>query len=69
MGTVISRLNLLQLDISHSINGLKTKRSISGGLCALLQYNFPTLQVLILSDCGLNPDDLSSLAQASAEGR
>ena len=67
--TIISRLNLVKLDISHSTKGMKTMRSISGGLCALLHYDFPTLQVLILSDCGLSPDDLSSLAQASAEGR
>ena len=35
----------------------------------LLRYSFPSLNSLILSSCGLNSQDLCSLAQASVEGR
>ena len=51
-----------KLDISHS-------SGISGTLYTFLCHSFPSLEALILSDCGLNSDDLSSLAQASVEGR
>ena len=79
--TAISSLTLVKLDISQSTKttgvirfGRKSKStksvcSISGGLCGLLHHNFPSLQALVLSDCGLIADDLSSLAQASAEVR
>ena len=79
--TAISSLNLVKLDISHSTKttgvirfGRKSKStksvcSISGGLCGLLHHNFPSPQALVLSDCDLIADDLSSLAQASAEAR
>ena len=50
------------LDISHS-------SGISGTLSTLLCHTFPSLETLILSDCGLNSEDLTSLAQASVEGR
>ena len=51
-----------KLDISHS-------SGISGALSILLCHSFPLLETLILSDCGLNSDDLSNLAQADVEGR
>ena len=51
-----------KLDISHS-------SSISGALSTLLCHSLPSLETLILSGCGLNSDDLSSLAQADMEGR
>ena len=51
-----------KLDISHG-------SGISGSLSILLCHSFPSLETLILSDCGLNSDDLSSLAQAGVEGR
>ena len=47
-----------QLDISHS-------SAITGTLSTLLCHNFPFLQTLLLNDCGLNSDDLKSLAEAS----
>ena len=53
--------NVSKLDISHS-------SGISGTLSTFLCHSFPSLETLILSDCGLNSDDLTSLAQASVEG-
>ena len=50
------------LDISHS-------SGITGNLSVLLRHSFPSLNTLILSDCGLNSQDLCSLAQASVDGR
>ena len=49
----VSKLN--KLDISHS-------SGISGNLSVLLRQSFPSLNSLILSDCGLNSQDLCSLA-------
>ena len=42
---------------------------MSGTLSILLCHSFPSLNTLILSDCGLNSLDLNSLAKASAKGR
>ena len=56
----IHRLHVL--DISHS-------SGITGVLAILLCHSFPSLNNLILCDCGLNSQDLCSLAQASIEGR
>ena len=53
---------LKKLDISHSTG-------MSGTLSILLCHSFPSLDTLILSDCGLNLLDLNSLANASAKGR
>ena len=53
---------LKKLDISHS-------SGITGTLSILLCHSFPSLNTLILSDCGLNPQDLNSLAKSSAKGR
>ena len=53
---------LRKLDISHS-SGMSETLSI------LLCHSFPSLNTLILSDCGLNSLDLNSLAKGSAKGR
>ena len=51
-----------KLDISHNSH-------ISGKLIILVDHRFPSLNALILSDCGLNSRDLKSLAQASANSK
>ena len=48
---------LCELDSSHC-------SSLGGKLYMLLQYRFPSLHTLILSDCELNSEDLTSLARA-----
>ena len=53
---------ITKLDISHS-------SGITGSLSTLLCHSFPSLEHLILNDCGLNSNDLSSLAQGGVEGR
>ena len=53
---------LFTLDLSHC-------RSLAGNLRELMRHNFSFLKTLILSDCGLNSEDLSSLAYAQVEGR
>ena len=55
-----SKLN--KIDISHS-------SGVTGNLSVLLRHSLPSLNSLILSDCGLNSQDLCSLAQASVESR
>ena len=55
-------LRLHKLDISHS-------SFITGDLSVLLRHSFPSLNSLILSNCGLISQDLRSLAQASVQGR
>ena len=63
MVTKTTRLtSLIKLDITHS-------EGISGSLAILLCHNFPSLQSMILSDCGLKSQDLSILAQAYGKGR
>ena len=59
---VIRKTGLHELHISHSGN-------ISGKLSELLKDKFPSLNSLILSNCGLNTGDLCSLVLASVEGR
>ena len=54
--------NLHKLDISK-------RPGLTGNLSELLRHSFPTLNSLILSDCGLNSQDLCSLTQANVEGR
>ena len=54
--------NLRKLDISHSSN-------ISGCLSLLMCHRFASLEILILSNCGLSNTDLFNLAQASLRGR
>ena len=49
-----------ELDISHSSR-------LTGALSVMFRQHFPSLTSLVLSDCGLNCDDLDSLAQASSE--
>ena len=46
-----------------------TPEGFEGNLSVLLRHSFPSLNSLVLSDCGLNSQDLCSLAQASVEGR
>ena len=53
---------LKKLDISHS-------SGMTGTLSILLCHRFQSLDTLILSDCGLNTDDLNSLARAKAKRR
>ena len=54
--------NLRRLDVSSS-------HGVTGRWSLLLSQTFPLLQTLILSDCGLNAEDLVSLVKASVEGR
>ena len=42
---------------------------MTGTLSILLCHSFPSLDTLILSDCAVNSDDLSSLAQATVKLR
>ena len=70
--TSASDLNTIALSIKGSIvSKLDVSKStgITGALSVFLSHNFPSLEHLILSDCGLNSDDLSSLVKASSEGR
>ena len=53
---------LREIDISHS-------PSVKGELSSLLSSQFPSLNTLALSNCGLNAANLSFLAQCSVEGR
>ena len=53
---------LQKLDISYSTG-------ITGNLSMLVRERFPSLNSLILCDCGLNSDDLRSLAQANVGGK
>ena len=53
---------LYELDISHS-------RGITGNLSELFCLSFPSLHTLILCDCGLNPEDLKSLVEATELGK
>ena len=62
MSKSLSGTKLLKLDISHS-------SGITGSLSKLLHHRFPSLNTLILSDCGLNSQDLFCLSQANVEGR
>ena len=54
--------NLQKLDISHS-------SGITGVLSILLCHSFPSLNSLMLHDCGLSSQDIRSLAEASVKGR
>ena len=54
--------NLQKLDISHS-------SGIRGVLSILLCHSFPSLNTLLLNDCGLSSQDLRSLAKANVKGR
>ena len=46
-----------------------TAKEFLGSLAILLCHNFPSLQSMVLSDCGLKSQDVSILAQACAKGR
>ena len=58
--SVLSKLT--KLDISHS-------SGITGTLSILLCHKFPFLSHLALNNCGLNSQDLSSLAYSEHKGR
>ena len=67
------KYTLHKLDISHS-RGISGQMPLFLGQLTLYEtilhrHSFPSLNSLILSDCGLNSHDLCSLAQASVEGR
>ena len=53
---------LYELDISHSTG-------VTGHLYTLFWGTFPSLHSLILCDCGLNFEDLNSLAISQEEGK
>ena len=44
-------------------------RSLGGYLPVLLRHRFPSLETLVLRDCGLNSDDMCSLTEAREKGR
>ena len=54
--------HLHTLNISHS-------SGITGNLSVILCHSLPSLNSLVLSNCGLNSQDLCGLAQASVKGR
>ncbi len=54
---------LKSLDVSHC------HPPMAGLLCILLRSNLHALLTLVLSDCGMKPGDLTSLAKAKSEGR
>ena len=62
LSRLVKRWNLQTLDISHS-------RGIGGKLSILMSCNFPSLRTLVLHDCNLNRDDMTSLSQANDKGK
>ena len=60
-GSVTSS-QLHKLNISHSLG-------ITGNLSVLMRASFPFLTNLNLRNCGLNSNDLCSLAQVSMDGK
>ena len=58
----LTDIQLTELDLSHSFG-------LTGNLSVLFTHSFPTLNTLILSYCGLNSNDLQSLARANVEGK
>ena len=60
MGT--NRSMLAKLDISHSLG-------VTGALSKLLCRSFPSLRILVMSNCGLSSNDLHSLSHARKESR
>ena len=56
------QLTLSKLDLSHSLG-------LTGNLSVLLHHSFPSLNSLVLSDCGLISQDLCSLDRARLKGR
>ena len=62
LSNTVKNLKLQILDISHS-------SGITGTLSTLVGQTFPCLTTLVLSDCGLNSEDLRALAKGNVEGR
>ena len=62
LAEALVRCKLKIMDISHC-------SGVAGNLRMFIHQGFPTLNSLVLSDCGLNPDDLRCLAQACVAGR
>ena len=58
----IAKWNICELDISHCLG-------VTGNLSCLLRTCSTSLNSLILHDCGLNSQDLKSLAQANVQGK
>ena len=58
----VAKWNICELDISHCLG-------VTGNLSCLLHTCSTSLNSLILHDCGLNSQDLKSLAQANVEGK
>ena len=54
--------SLHYLDITES-------SGVTGSLSALFAHRFPTLHSLVLRDCGLNSEDLRSLAHSNAKSK
>ena len=63
------RVKLLGKHLQLQFLDISGMPDITGNLAILLCHSFPSLNSLILKDCGLNSQDLCSLAQTSVEGR
>ena len=55
--------------IQFRVLDISQNSGVTGSLSALFTHSLPTLNVLILSDCELNSNDLQSIARASVEGK
>ena len=58
----LTAIQLTEIDLTYS-------RGFTGSLSALFTHIFPRLNKLIMSHCGLNANDLQSLARANVEGK
>ena len=59
----------INMNTSLSEIGISSSEDAKWNLSSLTIHSFPLLKTLILSDCGLNSQDLSSLAQAKVRGK
>ena len=62
MASSVRSSEISKLDTSHSLG-------MAGSLSVMLTKHFQSLTSLVVSDCGLVSDDLSSLAKAGSQGR
>ena len=65
----LEKLGNLAIHSSLSQFGLTSCSFFKGNLSSLILHSFPQLTTLILSNCGLNSEDLANLNQAKAKGR
>ena len=65
----LEKLDDLAILPSLSKLGLTSCCCLKGNLSSLIFHSFPLLTTLILSNCGLNSEDLANLNQAKARGR